>query len=143
MWRFSEQLFWNSILPQGWCTEHILLPDKTCYELPICDQNNNKKTKGREIMDIPISSILIRKLLVIKIQYMLGVKCDEPNSRQTVFSSFLIWFTDSSSGINIGSKSKIQWLSLSKMSTRQNSNLDREQLILHSLFILFPIIADY
>ena len=24
MWRFSEQLFWNLILLQGWCTEHDL-----------------------------------------------------------------------------------------------------------------------
>ena len=42
---------------------------------------------------------------------MLGVKCNEPNSRQTVYSSFLIWFTDSSSGIS------------STIETKQNKNI--------------------
>ena len=32
-------------------------------------------------------------------RYVLGVKCNEPNFRQTIYSSFLIWFTDSSSGM--------------------------------------------
>ena len=31
---------------------------------------------------------------------MLDVKCNEPNFHQTIYSSFLIWFTDSSSGIS-------------------------------------------
>ena len=31
---------------------------------------------------------------------MLGVKGNEPNFGQTIYSSFLIWFTDSSSGIS-------------------------------------------
>ena len=30
----------------------------------------------------------------------LGVKGNEPNFGQTIYSSFLIWFTDSSSGIS-------------------------------------------
>ena len=32
-------------------------------------------------------------------QSMLGVKGNEPNLNQTIYSSFLIWLTDSSSGI--------------------------------------------
>ena len=39
------------------------------------------------------------------------MKCNEPNSRQTVYSSFLIWFTDSSSGIS------------STIKTKQNKNI--------------------
>ena len=31
---------------------------------------------------------------------VLGVKGNEPNFGQTIYSSFLIWFTDSSSGIS-------------------------------------------
>ena len=42
---------------------------------------------------------------------MLGVKCNEPNFRQTIYSSFLIWFTDSSSGIS------------STIETKQNKNI--------------------
>ena len=33
-------------------------------------------------------------------KYVLGVKGNEPNLKQTIYSSFLIWFTDSSSGIS-------------------------------------------
>ena len=41
----------------------------------------------------------------------LGVKGNEPNFGQTIYSSFLIWFTDSSSGIS------------STIKTKQNKNI--------------------
>ena len=50
-------------------------------------------------------------MLFLSSTFMLGVKCNEPNSRQTVYSSFLIWFTDSSSGIS------------STIKTKQNKNI--------------------
>ena len=41
----------------------------------------------------------------------IGVMCNEPNFRKTIYSSFLIWFTDSSSGIS------------STIETKQNKNI--------------------
>ena len=50
-------------------------------------------------------------LVHLKTQNLLGVKCNEPNFRQTIYSSFLIWLTDSSSGIS------------STIETKQNKNI--------------------
>ena len=35
----------------------------------------------------------MRTMMIRAMRTMLGVKCNEPNSRQTIYSSFLIWFT--------------------------------------------------
>ena len=44
--------------------------------------------------------LILWELGIGKDTYTLGVKGNEPNLKQTIYSSFLIWLTDSSSGIS-------------------------------------------
>ena len=46
------------------------------------------------------AAVKIQSIFRAKVILLLGVKGNEPNLKQTIYSSFLIWLTDSSSGIS-------------------------------------------